>query len=83
MSSMHPEQRIKNLLRIVAQQNASDLHLVVGRYPTIRVDGRLIPLEQDEHTYADRHKSNGRGYYERRKPKKTYGRRSGGFFLWF
>lgn len=43
----HPEQRIKNLLRIVAQQNASDLHLVVGRYPTIRVDGRLIPLEQD------------------------------------
>lgn len=47
MSSVHPEQRIKNLLRIVAQQNASDLHLVVGRYPTIRVDGRLIPLEQD------------------------------------
>lgn len=32
---------------MVAQQNASDLHLVVGRYPTIRVDGRLIPLEQD------------------------------------
>ncbi len=44
---MHPEQRIKNLLRIVAQQSASDLHLVVGRYPTIRADGRLIPLEQD------------------------------------
>lgn len=44
---MHAEQRIKNLLRIVAQQNASDLHLVVGRYPTIRVDGKLIPLEQD------------------------------------
>lgn len=47
MPTMHAEQRIKNLLRIVAQQNASDLHLVVGRYPTIRVDGRLIPLEQD------------------------------------
>jgi len=44
---MHAEQRIKNLLRIVAQQSASDLHLVVGRYPTIRVDGKLIPLEQD------------------------------------
>lgn len=47
MTAMHVEQRIKNLLRIVAQQNASDLHLVVGRYPTIRVDGRLVPLEQD------------------------------------
>ncbi|MFA4817976.1 MAG: type IV pilus twitching motility protein PilT [Parcubacteria group bacterium] len=47
MPSIHPEQRIKNLLLIVAQQNASDLHLVVGRHPTIRVDGRLIPLEQD------------------------------------
>ncbi len=44
---MHAEQRIKNLLRMVAQQNASDLHLSVGRYPTIRLDGRLLPLSQD------------------------------------
>ena len=43
----HGEQRIKNLLRIVAQQNASDLHLVVGRYPTVRIDGKLIPLSQE------------------------------------
>ncbi len=44
---MHAEQRIKNLLRLVAQQNGSDLHLTVGRYPTIRVDGRLLPLSPD------------------------------------
>jgi twitching motility protein PilT len=47
MSSVHAEQRIKNLLRLVAQQGASDLHLTVGRYPTLRIDGRLTPLTQD------------------------------------
>lgn len=46
-SSQHAEQRIKSLLRVVAQQNASDLHLVVGRYPTIRQDGKLYPLTQE------------------------------------
>lgn len=43
----HSEQRIKNLLRLAAQQNASDLHLVVGRYPTLRLDGKLYPLTQE------------------------------------
>jgi twitching motility protein PilT len=47
MATLHAEQRIKNLLRLVAQEGASDLHLTVGRYPTIRVDGKLIPLTQD------------------------------------
>ena len=47
MSTMHPEQRIKNLLRLVGQQGASDLHLVVGRYPTLRLDGKLYPLTQE------------------------------------
>lgn len=47
MSTAHIEQRIKNLLRMVAQQGASDLHLVVGRYPTLRTDGRLVALIQD------------------------------------
>jgi twitching motility protein PilT len=42
------EQKIKNLLRIAAQRGASDLHLVVGRYPTYRIDGKLYPLNQDE-----------------------------------
>lgn len=47
MPNIHPEQKIKNYLRVVAQENASDLHLVVGRYPTIRLDGKLYPLTQE------------------------------------
>ncbi len=39
---------MKRFLEMVAQQNGSDLHLVVGRYPTIRVDGRLCPVSQEE-----------------------------------
>jgi twitching motility protein PilT len=45
---VHAEQRIKSLLRMVAQQGASDLHLNVGRYPTLRIDGRLVALNQDK-----------------------------------
>jgi twitching motility protein PilT len=41
------EQRLKSLLRTVAQQNGSDLHLVVARYPTMRLDGKLYSLSQD------------------------------------
>jgi twitching motility protein PilT len=41
------EQRIKNLLRLTAQQQASDLHLSVARRPTLRVDGKLLPIEQE------------------------------------
>lgn len=48
MESFHEEQRMKNLLRLVAQQKASDLHVVVGRVPTIRIDGKLFPLTQEK-----------------------------------
>jgi twitching motility protein PilT len=44
----HSDQRLKNLMRLVAQQNASDLHLVVGRHPTLRLDGKLYPLTQED-----------------------------------
>lgn len=47
MTTEHSEQKIKNLLRMAVQQNASDLHLVVGRYPTLRIDGKLFPLSQE------------------------------------
>ena len=47
MGTVHTEQRVKNLMRLVAQQGASDLHLVVGRYPTLRIDGRLFPVSQN------------------------------------
>ena len=48
MDSLQSEQKMKNLLRMVAQQGGSDLHLVVGRYPTVRIDGRLYPMTQEE-----------------------------------
>jgi twitching motility protein PilT len=44
---VHGEQRLKSLLRMVAQQNGSDLHLVAARYPTIRLDGKLYPMSQE------------------------------------
>lgn len=47
MANLHYEQKMKNLLLLVGQQGASDLHLVVGRYPTLRIDGRLIPMSQE------------------------------------
>lgn len=40
------KQTLKDLLTETARQNASDLHLAVGRKPTLRIDGVLIPLEK-------------------------------------
>lgn len=48
METLHVEQRLKNLLLLVGQQGASDLHLVVGRYPTLRIDGKLHPITQEK-----------------------------------
>lgn len=48
METLHVEQRLKNLLLLVGQQGASDLHLVVGRYPTLRIDGKLHPIAQEK-----------------------------------
>jgi len=45
--AINVSERIKNLLRLAAQQDASDLHLAVGRHPTLRIDGKLIPLSQE------------------------------------
>ncbi len=35
---------LEDLILTVAKEGGSDLHLTVGRYPTIRVSGDLIPL---------------------------------------
>lgn len=35
---------LEELITTVAKENASDLHLSVGRHPTLRVSGQLIPL---------------------------------------
>ena len=41
---MNYEQELEELLSTVAMQSASDVHIAVGRYPTIRVDDALLPL---------------------------------------
>lgn len=38
------KQKFEELLSITVKENASDLHISVGRHPTIRIDGVLIPL---------------------------------------
>ncbi len=38
------QQQLTMLLNLMAQQSASDLHLSPGYYPTLRIDGRLVPL---------------------------------------
>ena len=42
MNDYQPE--LYELLETVGKQNASDLHISVGRHPTLRIDGQLIPL---------------------------------------
>jgi len=37
-------QEMEELVLIVAKEGASDLHLTVGRHPTIRVSGDLLPI---------------------------------------
>ena len=36
----------KDVLQQLVQRNASDLHLKVGRPPTLRLHGELLPLDQ-------------------------------------
>lgn len=48
MTSINSKQELDDLLISTARENASDLHLSVGRYPTLRIDGRLIPLVNKE-----------------------------------
>ncbi len=44
---MDYKQKLNDLLLTTARQNASDLHLAVGRHPTLRIDGILIPLQKE------------------------------------
>jgi len=44
---MDYKQKLDDLLLAAAQQSASDLHLSVGRHPTLRIDGVLIPLQKE------------------------------------
>lgn len=42
------KQKLNDLLLAAARQSASDLHLAVGRHPTLRIDGYLIPLSKEQ-----------------------------------
>jgi len=41
------KQKLNDLMLLTASQNASDLHIGVGKKPTLRIDGYLIPFEKD------------------------------------
>ncbi len=41
------KQKLNELLLLTAKQNASDLHLGIGRRPTLRIDGILVPLAKE------------------------------------
>lgn len=41
------QQKLNDLLLTTARQNASDLHIGVGRRPTLRIDGVLVPLQKE------------------------------------
>ena len=39
--------KLNELLTACAKQSASDLHIAVGRRPTLRIDGVLVPLQKE------------------------------------
>jgi twitching motility protein PilT len=45
--------QIDDLLRIGMERKASDLHLKVGNYPHLRVDGELVPLTEQTRVSAE------------------------------
>lgn len=40
--------QVKKLLKIVIEEEASDLHISVGHRPTLRITGQLIPLAKEK-----------------------------------
>ena len=45
---MHGFKQFDELLSTVLKESASDLHIAVGRHPTLRIDGVLVPLLKQE-----------------------------------
>ena len=48
MSDINSKWELDDLMMSVARENASDLHLSVGRYPTLRIAGKLVSLTNKE-----------------------------------
>lgn len=44
---------ISDLIRLVIEKNASDLHLTVGLPPVLRIDGKLVTTEKEALTATD------------------------------
>jgi twitching motility protein PilT len=44
---------IDELLRVATERKASDLHLKVGNYPHLRIDGSLVPMNQQPRVTAE------------------------------
>jgi twitching motility protein PilT len=44
---MNHKEKLHELLKTTASQQASDLHIAVGHKPTLRVDGVLVPLQKE------------------------------------
>jgi twitching motility protein PilT len=44
---------MNDLLELVVEQNASDLHCQVGQPPTLRISGSMVPIEGDNLTPTD------------------------------
>ena len=44
---------LKKLLSLTTQADASDLHIAVGNYPTLRVSGRLVPLLREKQVKSE------------------------------
>ena len=42
------KQKMHYLMELCAKHNASDLHLIVGRRPVLRIDGNLIPISKED-----------------------------------
>jgi len=41
------QNKLAELMILAAQQGASDLHLSVGKHPTVRIDGKLVPISNE------------------------------------
>ncbi|MGB9680590.1 MAG: type IV pilus twitching motility protein PilT [Minisyncoccia bacterium] len=41
------QKKLAELMILAAQQGASDLHLSIGRHPTVRIDGNLVPISNE------------------------------------
>ena len=52
-----PEIRVQELLGQVLTKEASDLHITAGAYPTLRVNGDLLPLQKYEPLEAEQLRS--------------------------